>query len=45
MPLKKEKLKKVCEKMKKMKAKNEHDAQRGAELNFAHVNICIILSI
>ena len=35
----------VCEKkMKKLIAKNEHDAQIGAELNFAHVNICIFLS-
>ena len=34
----------VRKKMKKMMAKNEHDAQRGAELNFAHVNICIFLS-
>ena len=34
----------VREKMKKMMAKNEHDAQRGAELLFAQVNICIFLS-
>ena len=30
----KEKLKEVCEKMKKMKAKNEGDAQKGAEFKF-----------
>ena len=34
----------VRKKMKGMMAKSEHDAQRGAELNFAHVNICIFLS-
>ena len=44
---KKKNVKGVCEKekkLKKMMAKNEHDAQRGAELNFAHINICIFLS-
>ena len=34
----------VCEKMKNMMAKNEHSAQKGAELNFAHIKICIFLS-
>ena len=34
----------VCEKMKKMMAKNEHSAQKGAQLKFAHINICIFLS-
>ena len=31
-------------KMKNVKAKNEYDAQKGAELSFAHISICIFLS-